>query len=119
MAIGERILEIADPAAIEAKIELPVADAIALSPGARVKIFLDSDPLHPWGAAVKRADYKAKVGENDVVSFRVVASLKDEPGRILPRLGVRGTAQVTGEDVPLGLYLFRRPITFARQWLGM
>jgi hypothetical protein len=118
VAIGERILEIADPVAIEAKIELPVADAIALKAGSRVKIFLDSEPLKSWSAEVKRADYKAKVGENEIVSFRVIATLKDEPGRGLPRLGVRGTAQVSGDDVALGLYLFRRPIMAARQWLG-
>ena len=119
VAIGERILEIADPEAIEAKIDLAVQDAMALAPGARVKIFLDSDPLRPWAAVVKRADYKAKVGENDVVSFRIVATLTLEDGRALPRLGVRGTAQVAGDDVPLALYLFRRPLTVARQWTGL
>ena len=119
VAVGERILEIADEAALEVKIELAVSDAIALAPGARVKVFLDSDPLKPWAAAVKRADYKAKIGDNDVVAFRVVATLNADDGRPLPRLGVRGTAQIAGDDVPLALYLFRRPITFLRQWLGL
>ena len=118
VAVGERILEIADQNALEVKIDLAVADAIALSPGARVKIFLDSDPLQPWTASVKRADYKAKIGDNDVVSFRVVATLSPESNRPVPRLGVRGTAQLAGENVPLALYLFRRPITFLRQWSG-
>jgi hypothetical protein len=31
---------------------------------------------------------------------------------------VRGTAQVSGDDVSLGLYIFRRPITALRQWVG-
>lgn len=118
VAVGERLLEVADAALIEARIDLPVADALALSPGARVKLFLDSDPLRPWSASVRRADYKAKVGENDVVSFRVVADLSTDDARPLPRLGVRGTAQVSGDDVSLGFYLFRRPITALRQWLG-
>ena len=119
VAVGERILEIADQASLEVKIDLAVSDAIALTPGARVKVFLDSDPLTPWTASVKRADYKAKAGDNDVVSFRVVATLNPEDGRALPRLGVRGTAQVAGDNVPLALYLFRRPITFIRQWSGL
>ena len=84
-----------------------------------MKLFLDSDPLHPWPATVQRADYKAKVGENDIVSFRVVATLTAQPDRPLPRLGVRGTAQVSGDDVSLGLFLFRRPITYLRQWVGL
>ncbi len=119
VAVGERILEIAEPAKIEARIDLPVADAIALTPGASVKLFLDSDPLRPWPATVQRADYKAKIGENDIVSFRVVAAVTAQPDRPLPRLGVRGTAQVSGGDVSLGLYLFRRPITYLRQWIGL
>lgn len=119
VAVGERILEISEPAKVEARIDLPVADAIALTPGASVKLFLDSDPLHPWPATVQRADYKAKVGENEIVSFRVVATLAAQPGRPLPRLGVRGTAQVSGDDVSLGLFLFRRPITYLRQWIGL
>lgn len=118
VAVGERILEVADSAAIEARIELPVADAMTLSPGARVKVFLDSDPLQPWAATIKRADYKARAGDNDVMSFRVVATLTTDDSRPLPRLGVRGTAQVSGEDVPLGFYIFRRPLTSVRQWLG-
>lgn len=119
VAVGERLLEVADPARLEARIELPVSDAVTLMQGARAKLFLDSDPLHPWHATVRRADYKAKVGENDVVSFRVVADLANADGRAVPRLGVRGTAQVSGADVPLGFYLFRRPITALRQWLGL
>ncbi len=119
VAVGERILEVADPDAVEARISLPVADAITLSPGARVKLFLDSDPLTPWTAAVKRADYKAKVGDSDIVSFRVVATLDADESRPVPRLGVRGTAQISGQDVPLWLYLFRRPLTAVRQWTGL
>jgi multidrug resistance efflux pump len=118
VAVGERLLEVADATALEARIELPVSDALTLTTGARVKIFLDSDPLKPWLASVRRADYKAKVGENDVVSFRVVADLKGEQDRQMPRLGVRGTAQLSGDNVSLAFYLFRRPITALRQWIG-
>lgn len=120
VALGERILEVADADKIEARIELPVADVITLVPGARAKLFLDSDPLRPWSGYVRRADYKARVTENDKLALRVVASfLHQGEKRSLPRLGVRGTAQISGEDVPLGLYLFRRPLTALRQWIGL
>lgn len=118
VAVGERILEVADASAYEARVELPVADAIALTTGARVRLFLDSDPLRPWDATVRRADYKAKIGENDIVSFRVIADVTPEEGRAPPRLGVRGTAQVSGDRVSLAYYVFRRPVTALRQWLG-
>jgi hypothetical protein len=35
------------------------------------------------------------------------------------RIGLRGTAQISGEQVSLGFYLFRRPIAGLRQYLGM
>ncbi len=118
VAVGERIMEIADPSAVELKIELPVADAIALKPGARVIAFLDSDPLRPFAGKIDRSDYKARPGEGDIAAFRVIASFAagDRPS---PRLGVRGTAQISGDDVPLGFFLFRRPIAAARQWTGL
>ena len=34
------------------------------------------------------------------------------------RLGVRGTAQISGGRAPLAFYLFRRPLAAMRQWLG-
>lgn len=119
VAVGERILEVADASSIEARIELPVSDAIILSKGAAVRLFLDTDPLRPWDASVRRADYKAKVGENDVVAFRIVADIKPSEGRTMPRLGVRGTAQISGDETALGFYLFRRPITALRQRIGL
>lgn len=118
VAVGERIMEIADPSAVELKVELPVADAIALQPGARVLAFLDSDPLRPFAGRVERSDYKARPGEGDIAAFRVIASFQADK-RDLPRLGVRGTAQISGDDVPLGFFLFRRPIAAARQWTGL
>ena len=41
VATGERIMEIADPGRIELRIDLPVADAIALKEGAKVRAFLE------------------------------------------------------------------------------
>ena len=37
----------------------------------------------------------------------------------LPRIGLRGTAKVYGSKVSLFYYLFRKPITFMRQLIGI
>jgi multidrug efflux pump subunit AcrA (membrane-fusion protein) len=118
VATGERIMEIADPNMLEVRIDVPVGDAIILKPGARVKTFLDSDPLHPLEAVVLRADYQAKTRETGVLAFRVIAQFDAAAAAQLPRLGIRGTAQLYGADVPLGFALFRRPIAALRQWTG-
>lgn len=119
VVIGERLMEIADPAQIEFRIDVPVADSIILKEGARVKVFLDSDPLHSIEGQVIRSDYLARVNDGIQLSFRVVASLQAEPGKVLPRLGARGTAQIYGQQVPLLFYLLRRPFSTLRQWTGL
>lgn len=117
VATGERIMEIAEPTAAEVRIDVAVADAIALVPSGRVKVFLDIDPLNPRDAQIVRSDYKARPGDNDVLAFKTFAVFRDEASA--PRIGVRGTAQIYGERTALGLFLFRRPIASARQYLGL
>ena len=117
VAIGERIMEIADPSHVEALVDVPVGDAIVLKAGARVKLFLDAEPLKPRDAIIRAADYQARVRPGNVVSFRVVAGIED--GKAPLRLGARGTAQLYGDKVSLGFYMFRRPLTVLRQWTGL
>jgi hypothetical protein len=117
VSTGERIMEIADPRQVEALVDVPVGDAIVLKSGARVKLFLDSDPLRPREAVISLADYLARVRPGNQISFRVVATLEGEG--VPPRLGARGTAQIYGESVPLAFFLFRRPLTALRQWTGL
>ncbi len=114
---GERILHLADPKRVEIRIDVPVSDAMILKPRSAAKIFLDSDPLRPRLAVVRHADYLARL-RADVLAFRVIADLAatDTPP---PRLGARGTAQLFGDRVPLGFYLFRRPISALRQRIGL
>jgi HlyD family secretion protein len=118
VAVGEKIMEIADPARVEARVDLAVADVLILQTGARAKLFLDSDPLHAREARVGQADYQARVRPNNTLSLRVVAHLAGEEMEV-PRIGARGMAQIFGEKVPLGYYLFRRPISALRQWFGL
>jgi multidrug resistance efflux pump len=118
VTLGERIMQIADPAHIEVGIDVDVGDSIVLRPGAAVKVFLDSDPLVPRQAKVEFADYQARIRPGNALAFHVVARLTDADGEI-PRLGAHGTAQLYGEDVPLALYLFRRPLSALRQWIGI
>jgi multidrug efflux pump subunit AcrA (membrane-fusion protein) len=118
VAVGEKLMEIADPASSEFRIDLPAADAVVLVPNARVKVFLDSDPLNPIEARLVRASYKAAPREAQLFAFRLVATASASDAPRL-RLGMRGTAQVYSDNSPLGFYLFRRPIAAARQWTGL
>lgn len=117
MAVGERILEIADPANVEVRIDVPASDSIILKTGARVSLLLDSNPLSTISARIEHSDFQARPSDANVLSFRAVASLTDDG--TVPRLGARGSAQIFGDKVALAYFLLRRPLTKLRQWTGL
>lgn len=117
--VGERILLVADPQQVEFKVMLPVKDSIALTLGAEVRVFLDSDPLHARSARLDQASYAPQLTPDQQYAYRLLAQLDEtDTAAVLPRIGLRGTAKVYGDRVSLFFYLFRRPITTVRQWLG-
>ncbi|MEK1908247.1 MAG: HlyD family efflux transporter periplasmic adaptor subunit [Pseudomonas sp.] len=116
VATGERIMLVADPEQPAMRIRLPIADAIALEPGAPVTLFLTAYPLSPLKGEVLETSYQAKPGDDGVPAYRLLASIEGHPEHA--RLGLYGTAKLHGERVPLGYYLLRRPLAAARAWSG-
>lgn len=114
---GERILLVADPAQPAMLVQLPVADAIALEPGAPVTLYLTAYPLEPLHGRILETSYQARLNDESVVAYRLLASIEEGEGAPR-RLGLHGTAKLYGERVVLGYYLLRRPIAAARAWLG-
>ena len=112
VATGEKILLIAAPRRAEARIMLPVEDAINLEPGAEVKIFLNIRPDAPIAAHLRRAAFEAENTKTGILAFRLLATLDQSPP---PRIGLRGTARIYGDEVRLWYYLLRRPLIHLRQ----
>lgn len=113
--VGERLLLIADPGEVELEAQLAAADAIDLEPGAPVELFLDAAPLAPLEASLSYVSYAAEPTPAGALAYRLKARFA--PGET-PRVGLRGMAKVSGERVPLALYLFRRPLSALRQTVG-
>lgn len=116
--VGERVMEIADPEKIQLKINLAVDDAIVLQEGADVDVFLDTDPLKPVKAKVITTSYMAERYNQDTLAYRVYADFVDIDSKKL-RIGSQGTAKIHGERVSVFFYLFRRPISYVRQFFGV
>ena len=114
---GERIMQIVGPDEIAARIEVPVADAIQLEQGARVRMFLDSNPLSAIPARIVSEGYQPEPNSTQQLVYRLQADIGDKRDGL--RIGSRGTAQLYGRLVPLAFYLLRRPITAARQHIGL
>jgi hypothetical protein len=117
VVVGERVMEVADPAQVELRVNLPVSDAILLREGAPVTVFLDAQPLEPLAATVTRASYHAEALPGNLLAYRITATFTDP--REVPHIGWQGTAKVYGDSASLFYLLFRRPISAARQFVGL
>ena len=114
--IGEKIMQIADPARVLLRIESPIADSDALRSGARVRMFLDAAPLAPMEATLTRANYYAQPQAGGALAYEAYAGLAVDEN--IPRIGGRGIAKIYGGSAPLGYWLFRKPIASLRQKFG-
>lgn len=114
---GERVMQVADPNDLGVMMYLPVADAIALDEGADMRVFLHVAPLSPVKATLTQTSYQSVLSPDGVASYRVRGTL--EPGRNdVSRIGLKGTAKVYGDSVPLIYYLLRRPLASLRERVG-
>lgn len=116
VSLGERIMQVADPHDARLEVQLPVADAIALAPGAQVRLFLNSQPGSPLLATLQRHGYRATPGSDGTMAYRLQAAFSEDDARL--RVGLKGTAKLYGERTLLFNYLLRRPLAAARVYLG-
>ncbi|HEU5408544.1 MAG TPA: HlyD family efflux transporter periplasmic adaptor subunit [Nitrospira sp.] len=117
VVVGQRIMELADSGQLEVRIDLPVEDAIVLREGAQVALFLNADPFSSVPATVSHASYHAEVLPNNTLAYHVTAQLGRGASEF--RIGWQGSAKIYGQQVTLFPYLFRRPISAIRPWIGL
>lgn len=115
--LGERLLTVAQPGSAELEMWLAVGDSIALPDKARVELFLNVSPEIPHDASLRYVNFQAEMSPEGLFAFRARADFPSKDK--MPRIGLRGTAKIYGEQVPLYYYLFRRPFAAVRQWLGL
>jgi Biotin-lipoyl like len=113
---GERVMQLADPRDAGVLVWLPVGDALNLEPGAPIRLFLHTKPLDPLPAKLLQTSYQAVLSPEGVSAYRLRGQF--ESGTDAARIGLRGTARVSGDWAILGYYLFRRPIAAMREWTG-
>lgn len=119
VSTGETIIKIADPSRVLLKIDVPLSVGETLQNETRVRMFMDSDPLTPIEAELISASFYAQATPNGQMAYEAYAALDISKTSEFPRIGTRGVAKIYGETAPLGFWLLRRPITIARQFLGI
>jgi hypothetical protein len=116
VVVGERIMRIAAPQDAEIEAWLPLADAIALQAGAQVNLYLHASPLLAVSAKLRYMAHDAMQRPDGSFAYRIRAKL-DAPTD--HRVGLKGTAKLHGQWVPLVYWMLRRPLASMRSTLGI
>jgi hypothetical protein len=116
VTVGERIMRIAAPQDTEVEAWLPLADAIALPPGAPVNLYLNASPLFAVSATLRYMAHDAVQRPDGTYAYRVRAALQAPTEH---RVGLKGTAKLHGAWVPLAYWVLRRPLASVRSALGV
>lgn len=112
---GERILRIAALDDVEVEAWVSIADAISMENGNTVTLYLSANPLSPVSAKLRYMSHEAVQRPDGTYAYRVRATLEDKTSQ---RIGLKGTAKLHGQWVPLTFWILRRPWATARAYLG-
>jgi hypothetical protein len=114
---GERVLSIASERDVEIQAWLAPGDMIDLEPDDEVKLYLNPNPFNPARGKVRYAGYEPVQQPDGQFAYRLRATFTSTDR--LPRLGLKGVAQVSGRFVPLAYWVFRKPLALIRQTVGL
>lgn len=112
---GERIMRIADPTQLEIEAWLAVGDAVPMEIGAPVSFYVNASPLTSIDAQLRYVSHEVSQRPDGSYAYRIRARLVSSTTQ---RVGLKGTARLYGERVPLIYWMLRRPLVVIRQALG-
>ena len=115
---GERIMAIAEPNNSEVEAWLSISDAVPFKPGAKVTVYLNADPLSPVEAELRYVSHEPTDRPEGYYAYRVRAQIT-EAEFANKRVGLKGTAKISGDRVMLVYWIFRKPLASLRAWIGI
>jgi hypothetical protein len=114
---GEKVMVVASEGEVEIEAWIALSDAIDLPQGTPVTLYLNATPLSPVNGELRYVGHEAIQRPDGNYAYRLRASLDPkEKGR---RVGLKGTARVSGQFVPLAYWVLRKPIAWLRQFIGI
>jgi multidrug resistance efflux pump len=115
--VGERVVQLFQPQKGKVRLFLPENDYIQFDWNRPVKVILIADPGSKRDAWLSYVSPQASKNHNGGASFVAEAHLANQHAGI--RIGSKGSAIVSGEEVSLGYWLARKPLAGMRQFLGI
>jgi hypothetical protein len=113
---GERIMQVAAADDVEIEAWVPIGDAIPLAEQAPLNLYLAASPLTPLSGTLRYMSHRATPRPDGSFAYRVRARLDAPAGQ---RIGLKGTAKLAGERVPLIYWILRRPLASIRQFIAL
>lgn len=115
--VGERILSLVDPQHTKVRVWLPEHDNVTFDPHRPATIVLDADPRTTRQATLTFVANHSETTRGGVTAFRAEADWATPPADL--KLGLQGSAVLYGDDVSLGYWLLRRPLSAVRRYFGI
>jgi len=116
--IGEKIMTVSNPNETKVRMWLPESDNIVLNPNAPVKIFLNINPEKSRPAKLIYIANESSMNEQQLPSFVAEAEWEQKQQPDI-KLGLKGTAILYGQQVPLFYYIVRKPWGAFRHMIGL
>lgn len=116
LAMGERIMTVADPSRVRVQVWAPMDTMTSIEPGAKVRFFLQSSPGTARYATLETTSFEPEMSPNGLLAHRLEAVL--DADEQTPRLGATGSARVYAKKVSLIWYVLRRPLARVWQFIG-
>jgi biotin carboxyl carrier protein len=114
--VGQSMYEVAPLEKLIAEIAVPEEDLELVVTGAPLTLRLDAFPGHYWEGGVERIAPRAEPRDNRQVFIAETMLESDEHRELRP--GMKGTAKITGPNMPGFWLLARKPFNTVRRFLG-
>ncbi len=115
--VGEKIMVIADQLNTKVKMWIPENDNVVLRFDIPVKVYLNISPETSYEAKLIYIANESILNEENISSFIAEAEWVNQPSDL--KLGLKGTAILYGDNVPLLYYIIRKPWASFRKLTGL
>lgn len=117
VSTGQAVLWLVDPEDTRVTLWLPQDDRIDIDRSRPIYVHLHALGGEPREARLTYVSSFAQPSADGVYAFPAEAEWLGDGHP--PPLGLRGSASIYGDEASLGYWLFRRPLAWARRWLGV
>ena len=113
---GERVMRVANPDQLEIEAWIPIGDAIPLPEKASADLYLAASPFSSVSGNVYYVGHNAISRPDGTFAYRIRATLNHPAAQ---RIGLKGSAKITGGWVPVCYWVLRRPLATLRQLVAL